>query len=327
MDNRTGVLITAVGGSGSTELVKSLHDTGDYRIIALDASTYAAAYQYADARYTVPMSADPGYEDAVRAIVRRERPEFIVPCVDEEILLFHRIAAEECGGRIRVLAPVAAFCELAMDKWAATRGMRDAGIPAPRTWLAGDAEGCVYPAIIKPRVGRGSRGLAFLESAGDLAAYLAEASEPADRYIVQERIFGREFTVSVVVALGGPELAVVPKEVVIKKGITHVGVTRVVPVIERMCRDIQQRMRADGPFNVQLILAEDGVPYVIEINPRYSTTVALTIGAGINEVDVVMRRALGKPVEKLEFTPDLMMLRHYTALYVHEAEWGVDDAS
>ncbi len=69
------------------------------------------------------------------------------------------------------------------------------------------------------------------------------------------------------------------------------------------------------------MLGDDGVPRVFEINPRYSTTVALTLAAGIDEVDVVIRSALGEDVGELRFEPDLMMLRYTAQVYVKEGEW------
>jgi carbamoyl-phosphate synthase large subunit len=78
---------------------------------------------------------------------------------------------------------------------------------------------------------------------------------------------------------------------------------------------------------VQLVLREDGVPFVFEINPRYSTTVALTLAAGVNEVDEVVRHAQGKPPIRLEFEPDLMMIRYPTQFYVKENEWRPRDLS
>ncbi|NUP07128.1 MAG: ATP-grasp domain-containing protein, partial [Polyangiaceae bacterium] len=223
------------------------------------------------------------------------------------------------------VAPSLSFCELALDKWRMVLALREAGLGAPATWLASDASECTYPAIIKPRQGRGSRGFAPLDGPTDLARYLAAANKPADEYIVQERLSGVEYTTSVVVGLGGPYMATVPKEVKVKKGITQVGVTRVVPAVETLCRGIQERLHADGPFNVQLFVERDGLPRVIEVNPRYSTTVALTLAAGINEVEVVLRHALGEKVEPLSFRADLMMVRYSAQVYVPESEWTFDD--
>ena len=124
-----------------------------------------------------------------------------------------------------------------------------------------------------------------------------------------------------VVALGGPTLAVVPKETLVKIGITQVGITRRVPEIESMCCDLQNRLRPDGPINVQLMMGEDRIPYVIEVNPRYSTTVALTLAAGIDEIDVVLRHAMGEEIDPLDFQEDLMMIRYPEQHYVLERDW------
>jgi carbamoyl-phosphate synthase large subunit len=172
---------------------------------------------------------------------------------------------------------------------------------------------------VKPRHGRGSRGLAFLDGPSDLRAYLGAAAKDADQYIVQERLRGPEFTTSVVVGLDGKLLAIVPKEAADKRGITQVGITRNVPAIDELCRAITEKMDPRGPYNVQLIL--DGAPRVIEINPRYSTTMALTLASGVNEVDAVLRHHRGEDPGRLTFTPDLMMLRYTAQIYVKESEW------
>jgi carbamoyl-phosphate synthase large subunit len=220
---------------------------------------------------------------------------------------------------LTIVGPTLEFSELVMDKWEMAKALAERGLSVARTWLASDAGEATYPAIVKPRHGRGSRGLAFLDGAADLRAYLGTAAKDADQYIVQERLRGPEFTTSVVVGLDGKLLAIVPKEAADKRGITQVGITRSVPAIDELCRAITEKMDPRGPFNVQLIL--DGTPRVIEINPRYSTTMALTLASGVNEVDAVLRHHRGEDPGQLTFTPDLMMLRYTAQIYVKESEW------
>jgi carbamoyl-phosphate synthase large subunit len=306
------------------EVIAALKREG-YRVIALNASPYAAPFALADACHVVPMGSDPGYDAALESILERERPDFVVPLSDEEIPRFHRVVGRRFAAHTRVVGPRPEFCAAMLDKWTAMSALGAEGLPVPRTWLASDAEGCVYPAIIKPREGRGSRGLAYLDGPRELEEYLAAAPEAPDRYVVQERVVGPEYTVSAVVALGGPTLAVVPKEVRVKRGITQVGVTREVPAIDALCRGIQDRLRADGPFNVQLILDAQGVPRVIEVNPRFSTTIVLTMAAGIDELPVVLRHAMGMDPGPQRFRPGLMMMRHWTATYLPETEWPFGD--
>jgi carbamoyl-phosphate synthase large subunit len=313
------VFFTGGGGAGTIEAVRALKAQG-YEVVTADATPSSAGFSFADRSYVVPFGADDKFVDALREIVRREKPDFIVPLVDEEIPKVHAFVRDEARD-VRVVAPKAEFCDLVLDKWTMAQALIARGLSVARTWLANDAVGATYPAIVKPRQGRGSRGLAFLDRPADLDAYLRAASNSAEHYIVQERLTGPEFTTSVIVGLDGKLLAVVPKEAVDKRGITQVGVTRAVPEIDELCRAISRELDPRGPFNVQLIFGADRVPRVIEINPRYSTTMALTLAAGVNEVDAVLRHARGEDPGQLTFEPDLMMLRYTAQVYVKESEW------
>lgn len=316
----TTILVTGAGGAGTLEIIRTLRETGRYRVIAVDASPYSFGFELADAAHLVPFATDPAFDEVMAGIVASERPGYLVPLVDEEILPVHRIARATGA---KVVAPAPAFCETVMDKWTAYDAFREADIPVPRTWLADtDPRAVEYPAVVKPRVGRGSRGLAYLEGPDDLVAYLAASAGTPEDYVVQRRVAGTEYTASVVVALDGTVLGVVPKQVLVKRGITLAGVTRRLPQADRLGRAIQAGLAADGPFNVQFILDEEGLPRVVEVNPRYSTTVALTIAAGVHEVDLVVRHDLGdESATPADFEVDLMMVRHWEHRYVAESEF------
>lgn len=313
------LFFTGGGGAGTIEAVKSLKALG-YEIVTADATPSSAGLSWADRAYVIPFGADDKFLDALREIVRREQPHYIIPLVDEEIPKVHRFVREEMP-QLTIVGPTLEFSELTLDKWTMAQALAKHGLSVARTWLASAAADATYPAIVKPRHGRGSRGLAFLDGVADLHAYLGAAAKDADHYIVQERLQGPEFTTSVVVGLDGKLLAIVPKEAADKRGITQVGITRNVPAIDELCRGITRALDPRGPYNVQLILGDDGVPRVIEINPRYSTTMALTLASGVNEVDAVLRHARGEDPGQLTFTPDLMMLRYTAQIYVKESEW------
>jgi len=314
------LFFTGGGGAGTIEALRALRATGRYTLITADATRSSAGFSFADRAYVVPFGADPAFVDALREIVRREQPDYLIPLVDEEIPKVHAFVRDEAPN-LRVITPSRTFCDLALDKWAMAKALAAHGLTGARSWLASEAGDAIYPAIVKPRTGRGSRGLAYLATRADLVSYLASTTQAADHYIVQERLTGPEFTTSVVCGLDNTLLAIVPKEAVEKRGITQVGVTRVVPEIDALCAGIVRELAPCGPFNVQLIFGADRVPRVIEINPRYSTTMALTLAAGVNEVDAVLRHLRGEPPGPLSFEPDLMMLRYTTQVYVKEASW------
>jgi carbamoyl-phosphate synthase large subunit len=316
------VLMTGAGGAGTIEIILSLRRSNRYEIVVADAGRHSYGFHLADRAYVIPFGAAATFSDAMAAILERERPDFVIPLVDEEIPKVHALVDAAFRGQTRVVGPRLEFAELALDKFRMATALAEKGLSTARTVLASEVpQGFPFPAIVKPRAGRGSRGVEVVHDREALAAYLGRASQPASRFVVQERHGGREFTTSVVVGLDGKLLAVVPKEAVDKRGITQVGVTRRVPAVDTLCAAMQQQLRADGPFNVQLMLGPDGVPYVFEVNPRYSTTVALTLAAGIDEVDVVMRHALGESIGPLSYEADLMMLRYSAQLYLPESEW------
>jgi carbamoyl-phosphate synthase large subunit len=323
MTREIKIVLTGGGGAGTIEAVKALKAEG-YAVVTADATPSSAGLSFADRAYVVPFGADDQFIPALRELIRREHPDYIVPLVDEEIPKVHAFVRAEAPS-IKVVAPSPAFCDLVLDKWTMARALDERGLSVAPTWLASDAGDATYPAIVKPRQGRGSRGLAFLDSPGDLARYLEAAPKSADQFIVQPRLTGPEFTTSVVVGLDNTLLSIVPKEAVDKRGITQIGVTRVVPEIDQLCRDLTRELMPHGPFNVQLILGADRVPRVIEINPRYSTTIALTIAAGVNEIDAVLRHDRGLSPGQLTFEPDLMMLRYTAQIYVNERDWNPVD--
>jgi hypothetical protein len=59
------------------------------------------------------------------------------------------------------------------------------------------------------------------------------------------------------------------------------------------------------------------MPIVFEINPRYSTTIALTMAAGVNEIDILVEGKIYSG-DLLPFRENLVMTRFYDQLYFEE---------
>src|SRR6185312_8808904 len=94
---RIKVLFTGGGGAGTIEAVKALKAQG-YEVVTADATPTSAGFSWADRSYVIPFGADPAFVDALREIVRRENPDFIIPLVDEEIPKVHRFVRDEMPG-------------------------------------------------------------------------------------------------------------------------------------------------------------------------------------------------------------------------------------
>ena len=290
---RSTILLTGAGGVALPALIDSLR-ARDYRVVAVDADPNAAGLYLADRGYRVPFASDPEFVPVLRRICRSESVRALVPLVDEELLLASQLA-DELG--IALIAPEPSFISLTLDKYALMQRLTETGLSTPLTrLLSAGIDGMEFPLILKPRVGRGSRGIRILWSRRELDAYVASANPNPDTTLLQTYVQGIEFTVSVVVWRDGCVRAIVPKEVIDKRGVTRIAVTRRNDAIETLCRAIQERLQANGPFNVQLRLdpQKNDAPVTFEINPRFSTTVTLTQAAGVDELGSLLDLAFGR---------------------------------
>jgi hypothetical protein len=123
--------------------------------------------------------------------------------------------------------------------------------------------------------------------------------------------------------LDGEVQAVVPKQIISKVGVTKAAVTRRNDKIEALCKAIQKCFRADGPFNVQLVLDKDGEPWPFEINPRFSTSITLTNAAGADELGGLLSQALfGRDSYRVPLWQEgVVLIRHTTDQFISEEQF------
>lgn len=312
------IVVTTAGSAATAGCILRLREQG-YRVIATDVDPAAPGLYLADRGYLVPPGDTEDFLPELRAVCLKENARAVIPLVDEEL----RTVGELERDGIAVLLPHPPFVALCLDKYVLMRRLDRAGIAVPATRLAAEgAEGLRYPLVVKPRRGRGSRGVRITDSPAKLDEALRASAYPAAELILQEQLPGTEFTASVVVWRDGSVQAVVPKEVILKRGVTQFAVTRRDPCIQELCHRVQQELAADGPFNVQLALDSVGMPRVFEINPRFSSTTPLTLAAGVDEIGGLLAQALHRaPPLADEWRSGITMVRHTIEAFLDEAEF------
>jgi len=317
------IVLTGAGGVAIPSMIDVLRMTfPSARLIAVDMDPQAIGLRLADLGVVLPPGGTPAFLPAMRRLCSEEAVDVIVSVVDEELVDLCSLEGEG----IKLIQPNRKFVELALDKLTLMHRLRALGLPAPWTSLASDCDldAVPYPAIVKPRVGRGSRGIARVTDRAALLVALDESTYPREQLLVQQLIEGLEYTVSVVVWRDGEVQAVVPKEIISKRGVTRAAVTRKNDQIDAYCRAIQRELRADGPFNVQLCLDHrDGTPYAFEINPRFSTSVTLTMAAGLDELSGLIHQALSgrDSWHAGEWRAGQVMLRRTQDVFFEEAAY------
>ncbi len=281
------IFLTGAGGAAIPGLIKHLKRKG-YQVIAGDIDDLAVGLYLADKGCILPKGQSPEFLPTMKKICENENVDAVIPLVDEELLASIELEKEN----IPVLLPRKKFISLCLDKYKLMKELAAHHISVPKTKLASEGfSGLMFPIIAKPRVGRGSRGVQILTSEDEFNRYIDRVSLPSS-ILLQEYIDGKEFTVSTVVWRDGHIQGIVPKEIIQKRGITQTAISRRNSNIEEICSDVQRKLRADGPFNVQLMLNDKGEPFIFEINPRFSTSISLTMASGMDELNDILDQAL-----------------------------------
>lgn len=252
---RVRLLFTGGGGAGSEPLSRLLSPI--HAMFFCDARTPSTPEWI-----QVPAAHEYGFVEALATLCDWLQIDVLIPGVDEELL---RIAmARETFG-CHVLMPEAEFIATHLDKLRSMRVLSAAGIPVPTT------ERISKRLILKPREGRGSRGVQIIGP--DL--------------IQQELLQGQEYTVTMVADRARNLRAVVPVRVEEKQGVTVRGVTDDDAEVITACRRIHEAQPTSGLFNIQGMKTKTGfVPF--EINPRISTTTCLAIAAGVDVIGLAL---------------------------------------
>jgi len=291
-------------------------------IIVADVNPLSPAVHVADRAYRVPMADAPDYVDELVGICATEQVRLVVPTIDDELPRLG--AASEVFAAIGTLVACSASSttRLCNDKYETCRTLRGAGVPAAASWLPGALpEDLTPPLFIKPREGRGAVGAYAIRTFEELAFFQQYVTSP----VLQEYLDGPEYTIDVLCDFGGTPLSIVPRErVVIRAGVTDRGRTvndpRLIALAQQACAVIPFR----GPLNIQCRMRA-GEPVIFEINPRFSGGIPLTIQAGADFPQLLLKLALGRrvPAEIGRFKDDLWMTSFESSFFIEGGELAV----
>ena len=306
------ILITGAGGAATPMLISMLVEKGRYTPILADMNLTPLIKSYDAISVQIPPANSKDFIDTIAKIVDEYNIKAIIPGVDEELIPLAKYYSN-CTDPVLV-SPNEDIIKLTLDKYKLNKFLQENGIDVPNSWHLRefykiDEKQTQKRLIAKPVFGRGSRGIYFSDSAGE-AKYLAQyLSLRQPDTLFQEFIKGVEYTVSMVCSTSGKVLGIVPKRIIVKRGITISAITEKNHIIDSYCRKIQNILSATGPLNIQLIINEEGIPYVFEINPRISTTTILTMKAGFDEIDIAIRDRLGEELPSLDWKEGIVLQR------------------
>ncbi len=305
------ILFTGAGGAGSEALFRLLSDRREIHFADADTQAIDPVIPE-DRRHQIPFANDPTFGKKLSDLFQTLEIDLLVPGVDEEL---PPVAALVEAGRLHALLPPKRFVETHLDKLASARAL---GGSAPRTVPAEEAETLGFPCLVKPRRGRGSRGVAVIRSVRQLEGYLALYGTEPESAVAQELATGREYTVLMAADTAGNLRAIVPVAVEVKRGITLRAHTARDRAVEEACRAVHAADPVSGCYNIQLMRDSGGRVRIFEINPRVSTTLCLGVAAGVDPVEIFLSPPAGGGL--LPFREALQLRRHWINRFDPPAE-------
>lgn len=304
------LLFSGAGGSIFPYMFEQLKD--EYEVFAMDSDEKVAKLYKNEKIFTVPNINEENFELVIENIIAEHKIDIYIPGIDEEILIAIEIS-KKMG--IQVLSPSEDFVKLCLDKFELMKALTNEKVSNIETYMADKYnEDFDYPIFLKPNIGRGSRGIKKIDNFNEYEAYFTLEEYKKEEVLVQPFVGGDEYTVSVTVNNLNQLISIVPKIVFTKQGITKHAQSIKHEKIEKICKKIVELLSPNGSFNVQLKLLDNEI-YIFEINPRFSTTLVLSVASGVNEIDLAIQNFNKKEVEYIEDFKEIKLIRRWENVF------------
>ncbi len=277
------ILVTGVGGDIGEGICKCLRARRTrVRTMGCDIEPNPACAQWMDVQVQAPSARQVSpYRHFIDELVKKENIRFIIPGSDPEILFFDRHRDLWPPNRVHVLINDRSILKTFMDKWSAYQFFQRHDLPTVKTWGLQETNGTLkFPLIVKPRKGAGSRGVARVDGAQQLKAWKILLPDGiVQRYLSNEK---EEYTTGIF--SNGTKTAAIS----FRRQLGYNGVSRRVeyvdePVLRHLALQLAKACGLVGVLNMQT-RKEAGRFFILEVNPRFSSTVYFRHKFGFHDV-------------------------------------------
>jgi len=342
------VMVTGAGAPGAPGIIKSLRLNGErkIKIVGVDANLEeSVGIGMVDVIYQIPKAKDENFIDKVLKIAKKEKVDVIIPLVTMELFIFakNKNLFEENG--IKVQVSDYKQLNIANDKYNLMKFCKENDIPYPEFYIIKSvkefeekAKLLGYPEkkiCFKPPISNGLRGFRIINDSADKMNSLMN-EKPNNVYIgyneflqiakdanyfpellLMEYLPGEEYSVDVLVD-NGKCLVVIPRSRdKIKMGISFVGTTIEDKEIIKYSRNLVEKLKLNGNIGFQFKKDINGIPKIIESNPRVQGTIVLCTASGYNMVYNSVKVALNEKPIDYEINWGTKMIRYWDELYVN----------
>lgn len=301
MGNVISILFTSVGRR--VELMQAFRNAANrmgirLKIIGADISDTAPALAYCDEIVIVPRISSPDYIPSLVRVCQERNINALVPTIDTDLLLLSKEKQRFAEIGTTVFVSAADKIAICRDKRVTSEYFASIGLSAPVAVSDIAKYSSGFPAFIKPIDGSSSIGANRADNYEDLRVY----AKQLDSYVIQPFASGTEYTVDIFCDTHGEPIYITPRVRVAVRGgeVLKTRIHHEDSIITEM-HTLIRSFKPCGPITVQLIRNEArDVNQYIEINPRFGGGAPLSMKAGADAAEAMLRLLSG---ETLSYCP------------------------
>jgi predicted ATP-grasp superfamily ATP-dependent carboligase len=326
-DHKPTVLVIEANGKAALPIIESMGHAG-IRVLCGAAIRYNSGFysRFCRERYVYPSPKDcsDDFKQWLINFVRRKRVDMVFPVGHYGAFCVSEVQDVLCQHTRLVIPPHDTFLE-AYAKIPTMRTAIAADVPIPESWFPGDHPGGLeeavsqiksWPALIKPSIGVGARGITWCHSEKEILERFPEIeSEHGESYL-------QDF-----VPPGGMQYKVdmlTDRDQGVMAGVVY-GKTRMYPPdggssvlnfsadrpdILEYARRMLVQLKWVGICDFDFVEdPRDGTVRLMEINPRFPESFRMGTSVGIDFPKMLYDMGLGKRVEPLQGYPANRFLR------------------
>lgn len=312
------ILILGAGGNVSQGLIRTLLASGlNYKLIGACVSKHALGFYLSDKSYISPYAKDKEFIPWLINICNKENIEIILTGVEENI--------EKTAENIELLnkntgavfiSSTPDLLKIGNDKLLTAQWLKNNQCNYPLYAEFTDKEEVEklvknngFPLIAKPRKGKGSQGIIFVNDKEEL-----NKIPTCQNYVLQQYLGNEENEYTVACYCDKYDNF---KEMIIMKRRLENGTTVIVESvfdkeIYGECKKICEKFKPKGPLNIQLRI-HNAKPVCFELNVRFSGTTPMRALLGYKDLEALIKEyVLNQPIEDCFNVKKGKVIRHLT---------------
>jgi carbamoyl-phosphate synthase large subunit len=313
------VLLTCVGGEFGPYMVNAIKNGAHKaRVVGIDHNPQAVGRPFCDVFVQAPTGQDSAYPAFISQLVKDQKIDLIIPTSDEEALTLSQMKGALPN---TVVATVGTeLLTKISSKTATYRLLEEHQLPCPdwaevSDWdqLLATAEGFLKKhrrIVVKPAISRGGRDVFHLQTEEcettirmketylSFSTFKSNLKKELERHyplVVMEELEGPVHDLDMLAWEGHP-LAVVPRKRLDSDNPNSGHLVLDNPAFVEMGKNIIERLQLSWLYDCDFMFDKQGQPKIIEINPRQSGSVSISIAAGMPLLDHVISLAKNEPV-------------------------------